>query len=394
MKKLIVVVVCLSLVVAMLAGCSAPAAPAASEAAAAPAASEAAAPAASEAAAPADDAADMEVPAEAVATPEAPAAGANRPQMTEQEAKDAKWAGSIATAKNVFFVGMKYGYEQAAAEYGIKDFTTYDGQDDPAVQVSQFEDILQSGADILLANPVQADPITPFAEKAFDEGLPVIYVDRGPSTDKYLCFLQSDNVELGRMGGQYIVDFLSAKNGEATGKVIELEGVQGASPTLLRGQGFHEIVDPLTGIEVIKDVGNFDQQVSLDVTTNLLQAHDDVQAIFTHNDDNALGAYKALKSNDNYGGKLVGEDGHVCITGIDGTFEGLQAIKAGEIDATMAQNPMTMTMEATRLGLEYLQGKDIPKDVLWELKSITKDNVDDPDNWGLAVNNYMESTGQ
>lgn len=392
MKKIIVLVVCLSLAVAMLASCSAPAAPAASESAApASAAPASEAPAASEApkAEP-----EMEVPAEAVATPEAAAPGTNRPQMTEQEAKDAKWAGSIATAKNVFFVGMKYGYEQAAAEYGIKDFTTYDGQDDPAVQVSQFEDILQSGADILLANPVQADPITPFAEKAFDEGMPVIYVDRGPSTDKYLCFLQSDNVELGRMGGQYIVDFLTAKNGDATGKVIELEGVQGASPTLLRGQGFHEIVDPLTGIEVIKDVGNFDQQVSLDVTTNLLQAHDDVQAIFTHNDDNALGAYKALKANDNYGGKLVGEEGHVCITGIDGTYEGLQAIKAGEIDATMAQNPMTMTMEATRLGLEYLQGKDIPKDVLWELKSITKENVDDPDNWGLAVNNYMEGSAQ
>lgn len=397
MKKVLVVALCLIMAACMFAACSsdttATDTTAESSAPAESASTDTSADTASESSASADTAADdtadtaTEVEVTDTELSSAPAEGiVNQPQMSEQEAKDAEWYASIATAKNPFFAAMKLGYEDGAAQYGLTNIKYEDGQDDIATQIADYTDIMSSGAAILLANPVEGEAATPFAEAAFDAGFPVIYCDRGPSTDKYLCFLQSDNVELGRMSGNYIVDFLNETNGSPSGVVIEVQGRSGATPTIMRGQGFHEVIDQYPDVEVLQVLGEFDQQKALDVVTNTLQAHDDVIAIMNHNDDNALGAYKALQQNASYGGALVGEDGHVLITGIDGTYETLMAIKDGKIDVTMAQNPMTMGTEAVRLGLEFLQGNSIPKDIYWEIEAIEADTAESPTNWAIAAN--------
>lgn len=355
MKKFLLVALSLVLVVAMLASCQP----------------------AQESTAPESEAPTSEAPAS-----EAPEGG------DAVDPKTAQYAASISTAKNVFFVGLQYGYELGFEEQGIPEsnYSIADGQDDASFQIGQFEDMLQSGADILILNPVESEPVLAFEKKAVEAGVPIIYCDRGSTGDGYTCFLQSDNVELGRLGGQYIVDFLTDKYGEVKGRVVELEGVQGASPTILRGQGFHEVIDEYSDtVEVVTQIGDFDQQVSLDAMMNILQANDEVDAVFGHNDDNSLGAIKALESFNKKA--LVGEDGHVCVVGVDGTYEGLVAVDAGKMDATIAQNPMTMGKEAVRLATEILKGNEVEKDIYWTLETITKENAMSENNWGIAVNN-------
>ena len=373
-RKVLAVVLCLTMAAAVLTGCGSKA----EEAAPAPATEEEA-PAAEEEA----PAAEEEAPA---AEEEAPAAEASG----EFDPNAYQYGASISTAKNVFFVGLDLGYKKGFEEQGIDEanYTITDGQDDITVQIGQFEDMLQAGCDVLILNPVESDPVNAFEAKAVEAGVPVIYCDRGSSADGYTCFLQSDNVELGRMGGEYIINFLTEKYGEAKGNVVELEGRQGASPTIMRGQGFHEVIDPYVesgAITVTTQNGDFDQQVSLDSMMNILQANDEVDAVFGHNDDCVLGARKALESNDK--SALVGEDGHVCLVGIDGTFETLTAIDEGKIDCTIAQNPMTMGMEAVRIATEILKGNTVDKDIMWELETIDKSNCMSENNWGVAVNN-------
>ena len=303
---------------------------------------------------------------------------------------DYQYGASISTAKNVFFVALQLGYEKGFEEQGIDEanYTITDGNDDITYQIGQFEDMLQAGADVLILNPVEADPVNAFEAEAVEAGVPIIYCDRGSTSDGYTCFLQSDNVALGRMGGEYIVNFLTEKYGEVKGHVVELEGRQGASPTILRGQGFHEIIDEYVesgAIDLVTQDGDFDQQVSLDAMMNILQADEDKDAVFGHNDDCVLGARKALESFDKTA--LVGEEGHVCLVGIDGTFECLTAIDEGKIDATIAQNPLSMGKEAVRLATEILKGNEVEKDISWELKALTKENCMDEDNWGIAAEN-------
>ena len=112
---------------------------------------------------------------------------------------------------------------------------------------------------------------------------------------------------------QLIVD----KVGKAA-KVAEIEGIPGASATRERGQGFHNVADKDLTV-VAKQSADFDRTKGLNVATNILQANPDVQAIFAHNDEMALGAIQAAKS----AGKTI------FIVGFDGTADADKAVKDG-----------------------------------------------------------------
>ncbi len=159
------------------------------------------------------------------------------------------------------------------------------------------------------------------------------------------------------MAGEYIVQQLGKG-----AKVIELEGVPGASATRERGKGFHEVADQQLQV-IAKQSADFDRTKGLNVMENLLQAHPDVQTVFAHNDEMALGSIEAIQS--------LGKD--IRVIGFDGNADALNSIKAGKLTATVAQQPELIGELAVQAAKDVLQGKTVQKSIPAPLKLVTKE---------------------
>ena len=148
-----------------------------------------------------------------------------------------------------------------------------------------------------------------------------------------------------------------------------MQGLAGTSASRERGAGFEEGLKAYPGIDVVaKQPADFDRTKGLDVMTNLLQAHPDVQGVFAENDEMALGAIKAL-------GSKAGKS--VQVIGFDGTPDGLKAVKEGTMYASVAQQPKELGRIAVENALRAADDKEVEKTVKVPVKVVTAKNVDE-----------------
>ncbi|MGE8020052.1 ribose ABC transporter substrate-binding protein RbsB [Peribacillus frigoritolerans] len=270
--------------------------------------------------------------------------------------KDVKVGVSISTLNNPFFVSLKDGIEKEAKEKGMK-VTVVDAQDDTAKQISGIEDLILQKVDVLLVNPTDSAAISSAVKDANDAGIPVITIDRSSDEGDIETFIASDNVAGGEMAAEYLVKELGEK-----AKVVELEGVSGASATRERGKGFHNIADKQ--LEVLtSQTAEFDRTKGLNVMENILQGNKDIQAVFAHNDEMALGAIEAIKA--------AGKD--IIVVGFDGNDDALKAVESGELKATIAQQPALIGEEAVNAAEKILKGDKVDDTISVPLKLITKE---------------------
>ncbi|MUG64825.1 ribose ABC transporter substrate-binding protein RbsB [Paenibacillus campinasensis] len=270
--------------------------------------------------------------------------------------KDMKIGLSISTLNNPFFVSLKDGVVAEAANLGM-DVVVVDAQNDSAKQSNDVDDLIQQGVDVLLINPTDSSAISTVVQTANSLGIPVITLDRSAEQGEVEALVASDNVKGGQMAAEYIVEQL----GEGA-KVIELEGVPGASATRERGQGFHDVADVQLNV-VAKQAADFDRTKGLNVMENLLQGNPDVQAVFAHNDEMALGAIEAIQSS--------GKD--IMVIGFDGNDDALKSIEAGRLTATVAQQPDLIGQLAVQAASDVLQGNEVEQNIPAPLKLVVKE---------------------
>ncbi|GAA1641036.1 hypothetical protein GCM10009733_042600 [Nonomuraea maheshkhaliensis] len=115
-----------------------------------------------------------------------------------------------------------------------------------------------------------------------------------------------------------------------------------------------------------KQPADFDRTKGLDVMTNLIQSHPDVTGVFAENDEMALGAIKAL-------GARAGQQ--VKVIGFDGTPDGIAAVQAGTMAATIAQQPRLLGQEAVDAAVKLAKGETVEKAVAVPVKVATKENA-------------------
>ena len=144
---------------------------------------------------------------------------------------------SVSTLNNPFFVTLSEGAEAKAEEEGV-EMIVVDAGDDAAKQTSDIEDLISRNISVLIVNPVDSDAVAPIVQDAVSQGIKVVSVDRVVNGVDVDCAIASDNVEGARMATEYLVSLV----GEGA-KVAELEGVNGASATIDRGEGFHLVAD-------------------------------------------------------------------------------------------------------------------------------------------------------
>ncbi|AOZ91045.1 ribose ABC transporter substrate-binding protein RbsB [Paenibacillus crassostreae] len=263
---------------------------------------------------------------------------------------------SISTLNNPFFVSLKDGVMNEANKLGM-EVIVIDAQNDSAKQSNDVEDLMQQGVNSLLINPVDSSAISTVVQTANSLGIPVIALDRSSEQGDVEALVASDNVKGGVMGAEYIVEQLGKG-----AKVIELEGSPGASATRERGEGFHQIAD--TQLDVIaKQSADFDRTKGLTVMENLLQGNPEVQAVFAHNDEMALGAIEAIQSS----GK------NIPVIGFDGNDDALDSIQAGKLTGTVAQQPELIGELSVQAAKDVLEGKNVESLIAAPLKLVVKE---------------------
>ena len=265
---------------------------------------------------------------------------------------------SVSTQNNPFFVTLVEGAEAAAQELGVK-LTVVDAGDDVTKQASDIEDLVSKQVGVLIVNPVDSDAVSSAVSSTVSRGVKVISVDRAVNGVEIDCQIASDNVAGAEMATQYIVDTL----GEGI-KVAELQGTVGASAAIDRGQGFHNVADEKLDV-VSSQPANFDRTEGMSVMENMLQSNGDIQAVFAANDEMALGAVEAISG--------AGKD--IMVVGFDATDDAIEAIKAGRMDATIAQQPDLIGKTAVEQAVKLINGETIDKAIPVEVTLITKDNA-------------------
>ncbi len=263
----------------------------------------------------------------------------------------------VSTQDNPFFVTLKDGAQKKADELGYQ-LTVADSQNDASKERSNVEDLVQQGIAVLIINPTDSDAVANSIKVANDKKVPVITVDRAANGGDVVCHIASDNVAGGKMAAEFILEQLGGK-----GNIVELQGIPGASATNDRGKGFHSAVDGKEGVKVVaSQTAQFDRQKGLDVMQNIIQANPDFDAVFSHNDEMALGALQALKT----------ANKKVLIVGFDGTDDAQKAIQSGEMAATVAQQPDLMGSLAVENAVKIIKGEKVEKQIPVDLKLIKK----------------------
>jgi ribose transport system substrate-binding protein len=264
-------------------------------------------------------------------------------EVTEPEDDEYTIGIVLKSFSNPFWLMAKTAAEAAAEEAGVNAIilgTTEEG--DYNEQVAHIEDLVTQGADLIVVVPAEASALVPAIEAAVEAGVPVINLDSPIETDQVISFIGSDNVEGGRMAGEFIADQLSG-----AGKVAVIRGRLGNPVELQRYEGFLEAIDGYDDIELVAEgVANWEADEGFTVMEDFLVAHPEIEAVFAEADRMALGAAQAAAAADR-------ED--IIIVGLDGIVEALRAVRDGSLAADVAQRPDLMGEYAITYGLEFLK---------------------------------------
>jgi ribose transport system substrate-binding protein len=208
-------------------------------------------------------------------------------------------------------------------------------------------------------------PLVPVAKK----NIPILNLDTQIDADaskaagvSYASFIGSDNLSAGQQAGEALMADMGGK-----GEVVVLQGIAGEQNGINRLKGFTDATQGKLQI-VATQPADYDQNLALTVTGDLLRAHPNVTGIFAANDTMGLGAAQAVKN--------AGKSGSVSIISVDGITAALQAVKDGTLSGTISQYPYAEGQLAVQACVNLAAKKPVPDRVVAPIKLIDKSNVD------------------
>jgi ribose transport system substrate-binding protein len=286
-------------------------------------------------------------------------------------AQDKKWVIGFSQATTIEPWRAQFNKDiiAEAANHPDVELIITDGEDRTEKQVADVENLIRQEVDALLISPKESAGLTGVVEQAIAAGIPVFVLDRNVETDGYTQFVGGDNALIGRAAGEWTVAALGGA-GQAEGNVVEIWGGMGTQPAHDRHDGFHEITDKEPGIKYLlnEQSGDWKQDQAYDIMATALRSNEDIDIVYGHNDPMAYGAYLAAKD--------AGRDGDIQFIGIDALpGEGVMWVKNGELAATFLY--ATPGAEGLRQAIKFLNGEEVPKTVVLETMTVTKENADE-----------------
>ena len=271
-----------------------------------------------------------------------------------------------------FYVVLSKYIQKYVESYGMK-FVMADGQDDIIKQITSMEDLVTTGVDILILNPLDHKALVPAVNTISGSGVPVFIVDSQIDPEaNYITSVQASNEGNGELIGEWIVQnlshatiqaaLISGNQGNPVGREKRLGFVRGFTETQLMTQGSADLRILSQGW------GNWTHIGGLEAMEDILVAHPDINLLVAENDAMAMGALKAIQEAD--------KSDMILVVGFDGQKEAYELIKAGKFGATALNSPMELARLAVESVVKYLEDSQLDKVIHTPAVLITKDNVD------------------
>jgi len=262
---------------------------------------------------------------------------------------------------------------EAAKRADKYELVVTDAQGQTSKQVSDVEDLIARGVTAIFLAPREFEGLGPVIREAKEANIPVFLIDRlaeGEAGKDYVSFIGSDFVTEGRRAAEWLV-----RQTRGRANIVELTGTAGASVAQDRHDGFVEGIRNYPEMKIIaSQTADFTRSTGQKVMENILQSKGkEITAVYTHNDEMALGAITALKA----AGLAPNKD--VIVVSVDGEKAALEAIIRGDMGATVECNPRFGPRAFDALD-KYLRGEEVPTRIVME------DHFFDASNAGQFVN--------
>lgn len=272
----------------------------------------------------------------------------NRPEEFTKRAEVIGY--SVFDLQQPFWQSFESGIREAADEYGY-DVVISDQKSSQEEQVSGSMNLINQDISALIVTPTQPSALPAIIDAAHEVGIPVVIGDIGVAGN-YDGYVLSDNGGGGAQAADFLNDYLDETDTIEIG-IIELHpgNVVGAE----RVNGFLEKIEEFGNFQVVSQLsGNDTVEGGFEAAQNMLSANPEIKAIFAANDPSAEGAVQALKQ----AGRLEGED-RVEVVGFNGDRNALELIQAGEMTATIAQDPVGMGRKTVEMAMDLLEGNNV-----------------------------------
>jgi ribose transport system substrate-binding protein len=264
---------------------------------------------------------------------------------------------------NPFYIAMLRAIRARAQELGWA-VATVSSNEDKAKQINGVQDLIAQGVKGILISPIDAVGVNAAYDAAAAAHVPIISLARGSASPNQTLHIPMDEQQVGRDIAEWTAKRLGGK-----GEVAFLGGPAGAPTFRNLEQGYTEVMGKYPAIKIVfRNDGPLTRERGLKNAEDALVAHPDLAAIYSANDDVALGAAQAVTA--------AGRQGKTLVTGMNGVPPALRAVKDGSLALTVALNPA----DWGRLGVDtlaiYLRGDKPPGAVTVPHALVDQTNVD------------------
>jgi ribose transport system substrate-binding protein len=269
---------------------------------------------------------------------------------------------TLLNKQDVFYQDLEAGMREAAAEMGIR-LLVQSAEKDLSAQTAQIENFIVRGVEAVVACPVDSRGIAQVLGRARAEGVAVFTADIAAEGVEVVSHVASDNVQGGRLAGEFLAGLLEGEGAVAVVDHPEVTSVQD------RVAGFLAVVDAAPGLTLAARPSALGRRdMALDVATNMLQAHPEIRGIFAINDETALGVLQALQA-------LGRAD--VVVVGYDAIPEARDAIRSGgPLKADVVQHPRAMGRQVIETVAAHLRGETVPALQAVEVGMLTRADLE------------------
>ena len=255
-------------------------------------------------------------------------------------------------AESEWRVANTLSIKETAEHLGV-ELRFLDAQQKQDNQIEAVRKLIIQKVDIIGISPIVETGWEEVFQEAKDAGIPIILVDRRAAVpeDMYVSYLGSDFLEEGRKAARIMADLVDGK-----ANIVELVGTIGSAPANDRYTGFREVLRDYPGMVIIDSVSaDFTRARGKEVMADFLQKYDgQINAVYAHNDDMALGAIQAIEEY----GLRPGVD--IKIISVDAARGAFEAMIAGKLNAAVECNPL-LGPQFFDLALKVVNGEPIPK---------------------------------
>ena len=248
------------------------------------------------------------------------------------------------------------------------EVTVVDGKNDMATQTDQIRSFLTQGVDAIICNLVQTSSADTIVDEVVAAGVPLILINREPAAEcmtenPTVCYVGADARQSGTMQGNIVLalDNKGDINGDGKVSYIMIEGDPENTDAQYRTQfSVQALTDAGVEVECLDDqVGNWDQTKGQELCANALAAYGDkIEVVFCNNDAMALGAAAAITA----AGRTVGKD--IYLLGVDALDECVEMVEKGEMTGTVLNDHIGQSHTAVDATVKALNGEAI-EDYYW-----------------------------